>query len=100
MMDTGWFEEKSDDEKLTYLSKLMYSDHQLGAKAEFLHLLKLLPVQLVFLSLKNSNLHIYRCGCVLTFDNNQKNCGFGAQGHPLFSAVFSATASFRELYCD
>ena len=55
MMDTGWFEEKSDDEKLTYLSKLMYSDHQLGAKAEFLHLLKLLPVQLVFLSLKNSD---------------------------------------------
>ena len=54
-MDTAWFAEKSEDEKLTYLSKLMYSDHQLGAKAEFLHLLKLLPVQLVFLSLKNSN---------------------------------------------
>ena len=53
-MDTAWFEEKSDDEKVTYLSKLMY-DHQVGAKAEFLHLLKLLPVQLVFLSLKNSD---------------------------------------------
>ena len=48
MMDTGWFEENSDNEKLTYLSKLMYDDHQVGAKAEFLHLLKLLPVQLVF----------------------------------------------------
>ena len=54
MMDTGWFEEKCDDEKLTYLSKLMY-DHQVGAKAEFLCLLKLMPVQLVFLIfIKNS----------------------------------------------
>ena len=59
VMDTAWFEEKSDDEKLTYLSKLMY-DHQVGAKAEFLCLLKLLPVQLVFLIfIKNSLLLDY-----------------------------------------
>ena len=47
MPDTAGFKEKSDDEKLTYLSELMYSSEE-GAKEEFGTLLKLLPVHLVF----------------------------------------------------
>ena len=47
MPDTAGFKEKSDDEKLTYLSELMYSSEE-GAKEEFGTLLKLLPVNLVF----------------------------------------------------
>ena len=47
MEDTTWFEEKSDDEKLTYMSELMYSDAEEASKEEFGTLLKLLPVDLV-----------------------------------------------------
>ena len=46
MEDTAWFEEKSDDEKLTHLSKLMYSDDE-NAKKDFERLLNLVPVDLV-----------------------------------------------------
>ena len=46
MEDMAWFEEKSDDEKLTHLSKLMYSSEE-NAKKDFGTLLKLLPVDLV-----------------------------------------------------
>ena len=46
MEDTGWFESKSDDEKLSHLSKLMYSDEESGT-TEFKTLLKLVPVDLV-----------------------------------------------------
>ena len=47
MEDTTWFEEKSDDEKLTHLSQLMYSDDE-NAKEDFERLLNLVPVDLVF----------------------------------------------------
>ena len=46
MENTTWFEEKSDDEKLIHLSKLMYSSEE-NAKKDFGTLLKLLPVDLV-----------------------------------------------------
>ena len=46
MEDTAWFEEKSDDEKLTHLSQLMYSDDE-NAKKDFERLLNLVPVDLV-----------------------------------------------------
>ena len=46
MEDTTWFEEKSDDEKLTHLSELMYSSEE-NAKKDFETLLNLLPVELV-----------------------------------------------------
>ena len=46
MEDTAWFEEKSDDEKLTHLSELMYSDDE-NAKKNFERLLNLVPVDLV-----------------------------------------------------
>ena len=52
MPDTAGFNEKSDDEKLTYLSELMYSSEE-GAKEEFGTLLKLLPVHLVFDTYRN-----------------------------------------------
>ena len=52
MTDTAGFKEKSDDEKLTYLSELMYSSEE-GAKEEFGTLLKLLPVHLVFDTYQN-----------------------------------------------
>ena len=47
MEDTAWFEEKSDEEKLTHLSQLMYSDDE-NAKEDFERLLNLVPVDLVF----------------------------------------------------
>ena len=46
MEDTAWFEEKSYDEKLTFLSELMYSSDE-NAKKDFGTLLTLLPVALV-----------------------------------------------------
>ena len=46
MEDTAWFEEKSYDEKLTFLSELMYSSEE-NAKKDFGTLLTLLPVDLV-----------------------------------------------------
>ena len=46
MEDTTWFEEKSEDEKLTHLSELMYSSEE-NAKKDFETLLNLLPVELV-----------------------------------------------------
>ena len=46
MEDTAWFEEKSYDEKLTFLSELMYSSDE-NAKKDFGTLLTLLPVDLV-----------------------------------------------------
>ena len=46
MEDTAWFEEKSDEEKLTHLSELMYSSDE-KAKEDFGTLLNLLPVDLV-----------------------------------------------------
>ena len=46
MEDTTWFKEKSDDEKLTHLSELMYSSEE-NAKKDFETLLNLLPVELV-----------------------------------------------------
>ena len=46
MEDTAWFEEKSDDEKLTHLSELMYSDDE-NAERDFERLLKVVPVDLV-----------------------------------------------------
>ena len=46
MEDMAWFEEKSDDEKLTHLSQLMYSDDE-NAKKDFERLLNLVPVDLV-----------------------------------------------------
>ena len=49
MEDTAWFEEKSDNEKLTHLSELMYSSEE-KAKEDFGTLLNLLPVDLVFIS--------------------------------------------------
>ena len=58
MKDTAWFKEISDDEKLTYLSKLMYK-HEEDAKEEFGSLLKLLPVQLVFVTLKQDAVVFY-----------------------------------------
>ena len=46
MEDTAWFDEKSECQKLKYLSELMYSSEE-SAKEEFGILLKLLPVDLV-----------------------------------------------------
>ena len=46
MEDTAWFDEKSEYQKLKYLSELMYSSEE-SAKEEFGILLKLLPVDLV-----------------------------------------------------
>ena len=61
MKDTAWFKEISDDEKLTYLSKLMYrhKGDKEDAKEEFGSLLKLLPVQLVFVTLKQDAVVFY-----------------------------------------
>ena len=46
MEDTTWFEEKSEDEKLSHLSQQMYS-HEGSAKTDFKKLLSLVPVDLV-----------------------------------------------------
>lgn len=43
MEDTTWFESKSEEDKLTHLSKLMYSSEE----NEFKTLLSLVPVDLV-----------------------------------------------------
>ena len=45
MEDTAWFDEKSECQKLKYLSELMYRSEE-SAKEEFGILLKLLPVDL------------------------------------------------------
>ena len=46
MGDTAWFEKKSDDMKLKWLSQLMYSDDE-NAERDFERLLKVVPVDLV-----------------------------------------------------
>ena len=43
MVDTAWFESKSEEDKLAHLSKLMYSSEE----NEFKTLLSLVPVDLV-----------------------------------------------------
>ena len=46
MGDTAWFEEKSDEMKLKWLSQLMYGDDENDEK-DFERLLNVVPVDLV-----------------------------------------------------
>ena len=46
MEDTSWFEEKSEDEKLSWLSQRMYSGDW-SAKTDFKTLINFVPVDLV-----------------------------------------------------
>ena len=46
MEGNPWFDEDSDDDKLEWLSRLMYAKHE-NAKKDFERLLNLVPVDLV-----------------------------------------------------